>query len=176
MQDEKEAGIRHPQQTTAPGYKEWHNLPWHTFEQQVLRMQKHIYRASQRGDRLAVHSQQQLLLASEAARLLAVHHVTQDNEGKNTAGVDGVKSVPPGGRLALVSAIHPDHWNQQPPRPVLRVWIRKPGTVERRPLAILTMIDRCKQELAKMALEPEWEAQLNPIVMAIGLVVGHMMR
>ncbi len=150
MKDRKDQKASRSQQTTALEYKEWHNLPWHTFDQQVLRMQKHIYRASQRGDRLVVHSQQQSLLASEAARLLAVHHVTQDNEGKETLRESmGLNQFPPKSRLALVSAIHPDHWHQQPPRPVLRVWIPKPGTVERCPLAILTMIDRCKQELAK---------------------------
>jgi RNA-directed DNA polymerase len=30
-------------------------------------------------------------MKSEAARLLAVRRVTQDNQGKNTAGVDGVR-------------------------------------------------------------------------------------
>ncbi|MHB8597679.1 MAG: reverse transcriptase domain-containing protein, partial [Ktedonobacteraceae bacterium] len=161
MKDKKEQKASRPQQITPLEDKEWHNLPWRAFEQQVLRIQKHIYQASQRCDRLAVHSQQQLLLESEAARMLAVRHVAQENEGKDTAGVDGVKSVPPKGCLALVAGIHPDHWKQHPPRPVLRVWIPKPGMVERRPLAILTMIDRCKQELAKMALEPEWEAQFE---------------
>ena len=162
MEERKAPETRHLQQTAALEYHMWQKLPWRTFERQVLRMQKHIYRASQRGDTLAVHSQQQLLLESEAARLLAVHHVTQDSEGRDTAGVDGVKSVPPGGRLALASAIHPDHWQQVPPKPVLRVWIPKPGTTERRPLALLSMIDRCKHTLAKMALEPEWEAHFEP--------------
>src|SRR5439155_12596548 len=40
--------------------------------------------------------------------------------------------------------------------------IPKPGTAERRPLAILPMIDRCKQALVKLALEPEWEAKFEP--------------
>src|SRR6266571_2825285 len=38
----------------------------------------------------------------------------------------------------------------------------KPGTAERRPLAILPMIDRCKQALVKLALEPEWEVKFEP--------------
>ena len=49
-----------------------------------------------------VEKLQKLLLKSEAARLLAVRRVTQDNQGKKTAGVDGVKSVPPKGRLLMV--------------------------------------------------------------------------
>jgi retron-type reverse transcriptase len=62
-------------------------------------------------------------MKSEAARLLAVRRVTQDNQGKKTAGVDGVKSVKPKARLVMASEIHPTHWKQQAPQPVRRVWI-----------------------------------------------------
>jgi RNA-directed DNA polymerase len=79
----------------------WRELPWHKLEQYVYRVQKRIYRASQRGNTRQVEKLQKLLLKSEAARLLAVRRVTQDNQGKKAAGVDGVKSVPPNGRLLL---------------------------------------------------------------------------
>ena len=131
-------------------------------ELQVVRMQKQISQASQRGDRQAVHSLQQRLMESEAARLMAVRRVTEENHGKDTAGVDGVKSLTSKERLEMASAIHPRHWTNQPSRPVRRVWIPKPGTTERRPLAILTMMDRCKQALVKLALEPEWEVKFEP--------------
>jgi RNA-directed DNA polymerase len=76
-------------------------------------MQKRIYQASQRGNTRAVHTLQKLLLKSEAARLLAVRRVTQENQGKKTAGVDGVKSVKPQARLVMASHIHPKHWRHQ---------------------------------------------------------------
>lgn len=101
-------------------------------------------------------------MESEAARLLAVRRVAEENQGKDTAGVDGIKSLGPRERLAMASTIHPKYWNQQPPMPVRRVWVPKPGTAERRPLAILPMIDRCKQALVKLALEPEWEVKFEP--------------
>ncbi len=100
-------------------------------------------------------------MESEAARLLAVRRVTEENQGKHTAGVDGVKSLTPQEQLTMASTIHPRYWNHQPPMPVRRVWIPKPGTAERRPLAILPMIDRCKQALVKLALEPEWEMRFE---------------
>ncbi len=145
-----------------PASEAWNKLPWRKLEKHCFRIQKRIYQASQRGNTRAVHKLQKLLLKSEAARLLAVRRVTQDNQGKKTAGVDGVKAVKPQGRLVMASQIHPKHWKHQTPRPVRRVWIPKPGKAEQRPLGIPPMIERCKQALAKMALEPEWEAKFEP--------------
>jgi RNA-directed DNA polymerase len=48
------------------------------------------------------------------------------------------------------------------PRPTRQVWIPKPGKGERRPLGIPTMLDRAHHTLAKVALEPEWEAKFEP--------------
>src|SRR6266852_2485550 len=162
MKDRKTAGSRRPPQASKPANQPRDNLPWRALEQQVVRMQKQIAQASQRGDKQGVYDLQQRLMESEAARLLAVRRVAEENQGKHTAGVDGVKSLSPRERLAMASAIHPKHWNHQPPLPVRRVWVSKPGTAERRPLAILPMIDRCKQALVKLALEPEWEVRFEP--------------
>jgi RNA-directed DNA polymerase len=141
----------------------WRTLPWRKLERHVYRMQKRIYRASQHGNTRKVEKLQKLLLKSEAARLLAVRRVTQDNQGKKTAGVDGVKSVPPTGRLLLVKQLHTKHWKQRKhPKPARRVWIPKPGKAERRPLGIPTMMERAKQALVKMVLEPAWEAKFEP--------------
>src|SRR5256712_6421730 len=93
-----------------------------------------------------------------SARLLAVRRVTQDNQGKKTAGIDGIKCVPPSGRLALAEAIHPNRMNKRKPKPLRRVWIPKPGKTEQRPLGIPVMFDRACQALAKQALEAQWEA------------------
>jgi RNA-directed DNA polymerase len=90
--------------------------------------------------------------------MLAVRQVTQDNRGKNTAGVDGVKSLTPPQRIELVESLRltgkamPTRW----------VWIPKPGTTEKRPLGIPTLTDRARQALVKQVLEPEWEAQFEP--------------
>src|SRR5579864_8585631 len=145
-----------------PASEAWNQLPWRKLERHCFRIQKRIYRASQRGNTRAVQKLQKLLMKSEAARLLAVRRVTQENQGKKTAGIDGVKAVKPQGRLVMANQIHPKHWKKQKTLPVRRVWIPKPGKAEQRPLGIPPMIERCKQALAKMALEPEWEAKFEP--------------
>ena len=141
----------------------WRELPWRKLEQYVYRIQKRIYRAAQRGKHRQVEKLQKLLLKSEAARLLAVRRVTQDNQGKKTAGVDGVKSVPPKERFLMVRELHTKRWNhRKKPSPVRRVWIPKPGMDEKRPLGIPTMMERAKQALVKLVLEPAWEAVFEP--------------
>jgi RNA-directed DNA polymerase len=141
----------------------WPELPWRKLEKHVYRIQKRIYRASQRGNSRQVEKLQKLLLKSEAARLLAVRRVTQDNQGKKTAGVDGVKSVPPKERFLMVKGLHTKRWkHRKKPQPVRRVWIPKLGKAEKRPLGIPTMMERAKQALVKMALEPAWEAKFEP--------------
>jgi len=143
-----------------PPSEDWAQIPWRRLEQSVYRLQKRIYRASARGDSEVVHSLQRLLLKSRAARTLAVRRVTQDNQGKRTAGIDGIKSVAPADRVLLVHRLRNLHTIT--PQPTRRVWIPKPGTDEQRPLGIPTMLDRAHQTLVKGALEPEWEARFEP--------------
>ena len=141
--------------------EDWALLPWRKLEAHVYRLQKRIFRAASRGNVRAVHSLQRLLMKSEAARCLAVRRVTQDNQGKNTAGVDGIKSVPAERRSAFVAILR--HPATITPTPVRRVRIPKSGKPgECRPLEIPVMLDRAHQALVKQALEPEWEAKLEP--------------
>src|SRR2546430_11624358 len=142
------------QEPPDPAREVWNKLPWRKLEKHVFRIQKRIYRASQCGNVRAVHKLQKLLTKSNAARLLAVRRVTQDNQGKKTAGVDGVKSVPSKQRLDMVERLHPKHWKRIKPQPVRRVYIPKPGKAEKRPLGIPVMETRGHQDLVKLALKP----------------------
>ena len=143
---------------SATAMYEWNQLPWRKLEVAVFKLQRRIYKASQAGDVTRVHRLQKLLLKSRAAKLLAVRRVTQDNQGKNTAGIDGIKSLKPDQRLTLV-----DQLGQLPiGSPTRRVWIPKPGKDEKRPLSIPTLHDRALQALVKLVLEPEWEARFEP--------------
>ncbi|MHC5765363.1 MAG: group II intron reverse transcriptase/maturase [Nostoc sp.] len=137
---------------------EWHNTNWRKLERNVYKLQKRIYRASQRGDVKAYRRLQKTLMKSWSARVLAVRRVTQDNQGKKTAGTDGIKSLTPKQRLELSENLNLG----AKVSPTRRIWIPKPGTEEKRPLGIPTMKDRALQALVKLALEPEWEARFEP--------------
>src|SRR5215470_15457720 len=103
-----------------PESEAWNNIPWRKLEQHCFRIQKRIFRASQRGNTRAVHKLQKLLMKSQSARLLAVRRVTQDNQGKKTAGIDGVKSVKPAEQSVMADQIHPKNWKDTSP-PVRRL-------------------------------------------------------
>lgn len=137
---------------------EWNQVNWRKLERKVYKLQKRIFQASQRGDVKALRRLQKTLMKSWSAKVLAVRRVTQDNTGKKTAGVDGVKSLSPAARLKLVNNLKVG----SKVSPTRRVWIPKPGTEEKRPLGIPTMEDRALQALVKLALEPEWEARFEP--------------
>jgi RNA-directed DNA polymerase len=143
--------------TVKPMY-EWNKIPWRKLERIVFKLQKRIYQAANRGDNKAVRRLQKLLMKSWAAKCLAVRRVTQDNQGRKTAGVDGQKSLTPKQRLNLIGKLN----LSSKVSPTRRVWIPKPGTQEKRPLGIPTMKDRALQALVKLALEPEWEARFEP--------------
>jgi RNA-directed DNA polymerase len=142
---------------TLPAY-EWKDLDWRAIERRVFKLQKRIYQAAQRGDTQLIHKLQRLLMTSWSAKCLAVRKVTQDNRGKKTAGVDGMKSLSPTGRVRLVSVLN----SRATPKPTRRVWIPKPGSpTDRRPLGIPTWTDKLVQEVMRSILEAYYDPQFS---------------
>ncbi len=126
-------------------WNNWHEIDWKVVELAIFKLQKRIYKASQRGDVKSVHRLQRLLSTSYYGSLWATRRVTQDNRGKKTAGVDGVKALKPKQRLEMVKQLRLNGKS----KPTRRVWIPKPNG-EQRPLGIPTMEERAKQCLAKL--------------------------
>ena len=71
----------------------WNSINWKNVNKTVFNLQRKIYHYSKLNDITKVHQYQKLIINSFKSKLLAVRHVTQDNKGKKTAGVNGVKSI-----------------------------------------------------------------------------------
>ena len=136
----------------------WKEIDWALVQKRVSRQQKRVYKASTEGNKAKVHAIQRRIIASLDARLLAVRRVTTENKGRNTAGVDGQRAISHDKKIELVEKLKLDGKAS----PIRRTYIPKPGKSELRPLGIPTIEDRAKQMLAKLALEPEWEAIFEP--------------
>lgn len=126
-------------------------------EANVRRLQERIYSATQAEEWRKVKNLQKLLVRATSNKLLAIRRVTQENQGKHTAGVDGVLCDTPLARMQLFRAGL--NLKGYRPKPVRRVYIPKSGG--QRPLGIPTVKDRVMQAVVKAALEPEWEARFE---------------
>jgi RNA-directed DNA polymerase len=136
----------------------WSHIDWSKIESYVRRVQVKIYKSSQAGDTGRMFELQKHLLTSKAAKLLAVRQVTTLNKGRKTAGVDRQLAISSAAKFKLVKLLKID----STAKPLRRVWIQKPGKKEFRPLSIPVILDRAKQALAKLSLEPQWEALFEP--------------
>ena len=117
----------------------WDNINWQQVDRYVYKLQKRIYAASRRGEIKKVRQLQKTLMNSWSCKVLAVRRVTQDNRGKKTAGVDGIKNLSPVARMKLVGQLKLTGKS----KPTRRVWIPKPGKDEKRPLGIPTVYPYC---------------------------------
>lgn len=136
----------------------WNDINWTLVQNRISRQQRRVYKASMEGNKAKVHAIQRRIIVSLDARLLAVRRVTTENKGRNTAGVDKVKAISHKKKIELAYRLKLDG----KANPIRRTYIPKPGKSERRPLGIPTIDDQAKQMLAKLALEPEWEAIFEP--------------
>lgn len=136
----------------------WDKVEWTQVNYRVSKMQHRIYKASLKGDTRRVHWLQKFLIGSLDAKQLAVRQVTTLNKGKSTAGVDKIVVMTAEERANLALSLELDGYAT----PIRRVWIPKPGKIEKRPLGIPTIRDQACQALAKLALEPQWEAIFEP--------------
>jgi hypothetical protein len=78
----------------------WSDINWTAVEANVRRLQGRIYRATVAGEHAKVKNLQKLLVRSMSAKLLAIRRITQENQGKHTAGIDGVVCATPEARHA----------------------------------------------------------------------------
>lgn len=127
----------------------WDQLDWPRVERQVRRLQARIVKATREGRWNKAKALQRLLTCSFSGKALAVKRVT-DNQGKRTAGVDGVIWTSPTSKHKAIGTLRRRGYQ---PQPLRRVHIPK-ANGKLRPLGIPTMKDRAMQALYLLALAP----------------------
>lgn len=99
------------------------------------------------------------VIASEPNIVSAIHKIKR-NKGSKTPGVDGkvLDDYLSKGYEELIEEIQNKLYRYEAQN-VKRIWGDKPGKDKRRPLSILTIIDKIIQECVRNVLEPIAEAQ-----------------
>lgn len=137
--------------------KNWKNINWSEVNLIVYDLQCRIFKASVNGSSNVARMRyyQKTLVNSEEAKLVAVRKITQDNRGKKIPGVNCKLFLSNSERIKLAYNIRLDGSTDS----IRRVCTPKANS--KRAIRILTMKDRAKQMLLKLALEPEWEARFD---------------
>ena len=126
---------------------DWGSIDWPHVEGEVRRLRQRIFTASQAGDLKKVRNLQKLMLRSRANALVSVRRVTEQNAGRNTAGIDGKVVVTTPGKAALANRVR-RLGTTGSAQPVKRVYIPK-AHHRRRPLGIPVIFDRVQQARVK---------------------------
>src|SRR6185312_14363869 len=142
----------------------WHNINWLDAYNKASAIQQGIVKAVLSNDMKTVYQLQRQLVVSYEARVLAIRKVVT-NHGSKTAGVDHQIWSTPESRINAIAELGKITKNPTSyiASPVKRVFIPKPGSNEKRPLGIPTMMDRAVQAVYHMAVDPaiECKSDLN---------------
>ncbi len=152
-----------PIETPHPTKDEWLSIVWKKAERIVFQLQKRIYKAVKAGQTKKAKKLCKLLVRSKSTALVNVRKVTQDNQGKKTAGVDRITCLNPKERMDLVNDLlnlAKGNWKKYFAKPILRIFIPKKNG-KMRPLGIPTIKDRAVQGIFKAGIEPIYEAKFE---------------
>lgn len=136
----------------------WADINWKLATRRVKNLRRRIFRATQLGNWRKVKSLMKLMIRSFSNLLVAIRRVTQINQGRKTAGIDGLTATTPAKRIKLIQLV-----KEFKPKDILatkRVYISK-ANGKFRPLSIPALVDRVKQAIILNAWEPYFETSFE---------------
>ena len=131
----------------------WEQISWCKLEKQTLELQDRIYKASLNNKFKKVHKLQKILTHSLTAKLVAVKYVSINK--KFLFEVNDFVILTKQQKYKIAQNLCFDRKNIS----FASKTTEQPKLKEKSFLPISVFIDKCKQTLAKMALEPEWKAK-----------------
>ncbi|WP_179050798.1 reverse transcriptase N-terminal domain-containing protein [Nostoc sp. TCL26-01] len=112
----KDIGTKEP-------FQDWSTINWKAVKKRIRNLRQRIYRATQSQQWNRVRSLMKLMLRSYSNLLLSVRRVTQENQGRKTAGIDKQTALTPKARVRLLRDMETYQlWKAKPTR---RVYIPK---------------------------------------------------
>ena len=135
----------------------WKEVNWPMVNSRVFRYQTRIFKASRENNIPKVKCLQKRLLRSLDAKLVSVKRVTTLNKGPKTPSVYKQVFLTDLQKGKLVQKLRLNG----KALPIRRMYIDKPGRLEKQALGVPTIEDKAKQALCMLALEPEWEAHFE---------------
>lgn len=128
----------------------WKQINWEQAEIYINRLQIRIVKAVKENKWRLVKRLQYLVTHSFYGKALAVKHVIS-NKGKNTPGIDGIVWKTDKEKEEAVKNMQTKGYKAMA---LKRIYIKKYGKKEKRPLGIPNMKDRAMQALQLIGLEP----------------------
>ncbi len=130
----------------------WLSVDWIAAEDALLDMQQKLTKGAFKGDMARIIQMQKRIVRSDAAKLLAVRHVTETSSGP---GIDGVKWTSPAEKMRAALTLTSKDYKAQPCRHIV---IQSKYKNKERRISIPTMYDRAMQVLYAYSLDPVAEA------------------
>ena len=135
----------------------WENVNWAIIKKNVTRIQERIYKASRNKKYARVKDFQKFLIKNISAKLLAIRVITDNNKIKEQFKFLTQTNLNSKDKINIFSFIAMKNITSLPVRDSLF----KTNTDRR--LALISITDKVKQLLAKLALDPEWNAKFQEI-------------
>ncbi len=142
--------------------QQWKRIDWKKANSYINGLQIRIVKAAKSKKFNLVKRLQYLITHSFYGKALAIKRVTA-KKGKKTPGVDGIVWLTPSEKMNALLTLNNGGYQASP---LKRVYIKKHGKKEKRPLSIPTIKDRAMQGLYLLSLEPL--AETNADVISFG--------